>query len=484
MKPIICCCIVVSLLTCGITRAAERPVADTRALKQAIEDAKPGDVIVMKDGTWPDADIRFYGTGTESEPITLRAQTPGKTIFTGGSRLRVGGSYLVVDGLLFKDGGVTGGHVIAFRGENDKGADHCRVTNCAVIDYNVPLPKEDATAYYCSLYGANNRVDHCYFKGKNTPGPTFVVWVEDQPNNHHIDHNHFAGRPDLGKNGGETIRVGTSEVSMNVSRTLVEQNYFENCDGEAEIISNKSCENVYRGNTFVRNRGALTLRHGNRCIVDGNWFFGHDKPVSGGIRIIGEDHIIINNYLDGLAGEGFESAMPFVNGIPNSKPNEYFRVQRALVAYNTFVNCAQPMSFGIGKGTRNRVEPPMDCTIANNLIVGKDGPLIRFLDQPTGTKWIGNVFFGAASGLAESSPGMRAIDPKLAKGDDGVSRPAADSPVRGTAEGGFPVVTDIDGQTRPAKGKDVGCDQQSSQPVQSRPLTPADVGPVGWRPGE
>jgi poly(beta-D-mannuronate) lyase len=184
------------------------------------------------------------------------------------------------------------------------------------------------------------------------------------------------GRPDLGKNGGETIRVGTSEVSMNVSRTLVEQNYFENCDGEAEIISNKSCENVYRGNTFVRNRGALTLRHGNRCIVDGNWFFGHDKPVSGGIRIIGEDHIIINNYLDGLAGEGFESAMPFVNGIPNSKPNEYFRVQRALVAYNTFVNCAQPMSFGIGKGTRNRVEPPMDCTIANNLIVGKDGPLI------------------------------------------------------------------------------------------------------------
>jgi hypothetical protein len=67
------------------------------------------------------------------------------------ARLRVGGSYLVVDGLLFKDGGVTGGHVIAFRGENDKGADHCRVTNCAVIDYNVPLPKEDATAYYCSL---------------------------------------------------------------------------------------------------------------------------------------------------------------------------------------------------------------------------------------------------------------------------------------------------------------------------------------------
>ena len=58
--------------------------------------------------------------------------------------------------------------------------------------------------------------------------------MEGRRNEHHIDHNHFAGRPPLGKNGGETMRVGTSEVSMNVSKTLVEENLFTHCNGEAD----------------------------------------------------------------------------------------------------------------------------------------------------------------------------------------------------------------------------------------------------------
>ena len=63
---------------------------------------------------------------------------------------------------------------------------------------------------------------------------------------------------------------------MNVSRMIVEDNYYEHCDGEAEIISNKSCENIYRRNTFVECKGAL-MRHGNRCTAEGNWFFGHGR---------------------------------------------------------------------------------------------------------------------------------------------------------------------------------------------------------------
>jgi len=48
---------------------------------------------------------------------------------------------------------------------------------------------------------------------------------------------------------------------MHDSRALVEENRFEGCRGEIEIISNKSCENVYRRNTFVDCEGTLTLRH-------------------------------------------------------------------------------------------------------------------------------------------------------------------------------------------------------------------------------
>ena len=104
---------------------------------------------------------------------------------------------------------------------------------------------------------------------------------------------------------------------MRNSGTLVESNLFDRCDGEIEIISSKSCENIYRFNTFLDCAGMLTLRHGNRCRVEGNFFLGHHKKGSGGIRIIGEDHIIINNYIEGIEKGGFW----ITSGIVNSPLN-------------------------------------------------------------------------------------------------------------------------------------------------------------------
>lgn len=115
-------------------------------------------------------------------------------------------------------------------------------------------------------------MDHCYFVGKNHSGTLLVVWMDSSPDFHTIDHNYFGYRPEYGANGAETIRIGTSDWSMYNSNCIVEYNYFEECDGEIETISNKSCENIYRYNTFYRTAGTLTLRHGNRCEVYGNFF--------------------------------------------------------------------------------------------------------------------------------------------------------------------------------------------------------------------
>ncbi len=171
----------------------------------------------------------------------------------------------------------------------------------AILDYSVPDKQTDTK--WVSLYGSHNRVDHCYIRGKTNSGTTLVVWLSDQPNYHQIDHNHYDPRPALGFNDGETIRVGTSDWSMHNSFAVVEENNFEGCSGEIEIISNKSCENVYRNNTFVDCEGTLTLRHGNRCSVEGNFFLGHHKRETGGIRVNREDHKILDNYLEALQGE-------------------------------------------------------------------------------------------------------------------------------------------------------------------------------------
>ena len=67
--------------------------------------------------------------------------------------------------------------------------------------------------------------------------------------------------------------------------------------------------------------GMLTLRHGNRNIVDGNFFFGGGKPNSGGIRAIGEDHVITNNYIAGMKKGG----VWLTSGVPDSKPPNTIR---------------------------------------------------------------------------------------------------------------------------------------------------------------
>jgi poly(beta-D-mannuronate) lyase len=445
--------------------AVEIHINEPADFKAALKTVQPGDELVMRDGSWTNCQIKFEAAGTIEHPITLRAQTPGKVTLTGNSSIRIGGEYLVVSGLLFKDGACPRGNVIVFRASDNRPARNCRLTDCAIVNYNPPT--RDNKSYWVSLYGVSNRIDHCRFEGKNDGGPTLTVWLQKggQPNYHLIDHNYFLRRPKLGRNGGETMRIGDSAMSFEISRTTVEYNLLEDCSGEAEYISNKSCENVYRYNTIIESKGALVLRHGNRNTVEGNWFFGHNVPGTGGIRIIGEDQRVFNNYFDSLAGHDFQSALPIVDGIPKTKLNGYFQVKRAIVAFNTFTNCTQNITFGIGFGERNRREPALDCVIANNIIVSTNAPVVRVQHAPVNLTWLGNIFFGASTGIPETT-GVTVMDPKLARAAGRV------------AQGDFPFVTeDIEGRPRTGR-KDVGCFQFSNEPARRKPLSKQDAGPA------
>jgi len=292
---------------------------------------------------------------------------------------------------------------------------------------------------------------------------------------HKIDNNYFAHRPALGVNGGETIRVGTSDWSMYDSFTLVEKNYFEECDGEIEIISNKSCGNIYRYNTFVKNDGTLTLRHGNRCTVESNFFFGFKKSGSGGVRIIGEDHKVFNNYFFELTGSGYRAALSMVNGIPNSPLNEYFQVKNAVVAFNTFVNCINNFSIGTGASSYQSL-PPLNCVISNNVVKGSNSPLISYVAQPESLLYEGNIMHGASLGIP-LPPGITITDPLLFLAEDSLYRIQNNSPAINNAAGNYSYVEyDIDGQPRNSV-KDIGADEFSADPVTNYPIKSGDTGP-------
>jgi poly(beta-D-mannuronate) lyase len=381
--------------------AAEVKVSDPESARKAVRDAKPGDVIVLAAGEWKDADLRLDGEGTEAAPITIRAEKAGKTIFTGASRIRLGGSHLVVSGLWLKNLSGGGSDLFEFRIDSKRRASHCRVTDCAFTE-DADFAVKEKENRWIGLYGTSNQVDRCTVLGKKNKGTTLVVWLgESDTGGHRILHNYFGERPRLGKNGGETIRIGDSKTSMMKAECLVEGNYFFRCDGETECISNKSCGNIYQGNWFVETQGTLTLRHGNDCLVEGNFFFGQGRPQTGGIRVIGERHRVVGNFLAGLEGDGFRSAISLVNGIPGSPENGYLQVIDAKIEGNTVVDCKENILFGYND-VEEATLAPKGTVFAGNRVVAREGRTAVRVERPgEGTKWKGNAIEGLLEGVEE-----------------------------------------------------------------------------------
>ncbi len=148
-------CLLFAVLT--PVSAEEIVVADAAAFAVAAKSIKAGDTLVLKDGTWVDAKLSLQAEGTAEWPITLRAQTAGKVVFTGDSALSIGGKHLIVDGFCFQN--PTGEEAIELRSEYGKSASDCRVTNCAVT-HDLPAKKSGTSARFVSIYGSRNRVDH------------------------------------------------------------------------------------------------------------------------------------------------------------------------------------------------------------------------------------------------------------------------------------------------------------------------------------
>lgn len=389
MKKITLLLIAVLCITSIKTFAQEVLVSNINEYNQAIKAAKAGDVIILKNGVWKDVKLNAYGKGEDGNPINIKAETPGKVIISGNSTLNIYGDYIIVSGLWFKDGDTEYKSVIQFRKDSKTFANNCRLTNSTISYFNTNTKYKD---HWVDIWGKNNRVDHNNFTGKISEGTTLVVWLKGEEhveNNHRIDNNIFGPRPDLGKNGGETIRIGTSANSMKSSKTLVERNVFANCDGEIEIISNKSCDNVFRDNLFIESKGTLTLRHGNNALVERNVFLGNGVSKTGGIRIINQGHIVRNNYLIGLTGDGYRGPIVVMNGVPNSPLNRYHQVKNVDIQNNTIINSG-PISFGEGKDDEKTLTP-LTTNFSNNLIFNtKKGEDIIFVDDVSGITFNNN----------------------------------------------------------------------------------------------
>ncbi|MFQ5809241.1 MAG: polysaccharide lyase 6 family protein, partial [Armatimonadota bacterium] len=286
-------------------------VASVDELQRALDSARPGDLILVADGTYETAGpLTLRQSGTAKRPILLRAADQGKAIITG----RAG---IVLDGA---DHAVVGGFV--FTGEIGTavklyGCSHSRVTrNHIRLRERVNGPKMD---WVISKYdGERNRIDHNLLEEKRAHGR--FVYIHHHRRYDRVDHNHFRDNSLEGDNGRESIVVRGYF-------TTVEHNLFENCSGEGEIISVKSiyperpvgrdapAVNTFRYNTFLDSIGTLCLRQANRCLVEGNHFIARGGPgYTGGVKVYGDDHVIRNNYFEGLTGSEHYAPLVLMHG--------------------------------------------------------------------------------------------------------------------------------------------------------------------------
>lgn len=432
-------------------------------LAKAVSKAKPGDVITLADGNY-DQGCTLKGKGTQDKPIVVRAQTLGKV---GISKpVTIQGSYITLLGVNF-----------TAQGSVHMSGVGSRLSRCSMSNIG------SGKWVMVSSGSRNIEIDHCLFEKKESNrklsrGCQLIqIYVRNKGEEHHIHHNHFRDIPKGKGNGFETVQLITEgnpkDPKGGDCGTVIEDNLFERCNGEGEIISVKSSGNIVRRNTFHECRGSLVLRHGHRNQAVSNIFIGGKEKGSGGIRLQGQDQVIVNNYFHGL-----KYGVSMMDGTPDDL---YVRVERAKIIHNTMVNCTRALKVGHKHPKHPNGTAPSQCVIANNLFASnpkdEESRIVEYVegDKPDRWTWANNVYSGTlgiplTKGLRKGTPALN-----ITKGNLPLPTrrtPSAKKlvpPVKAAAK-------DMCGVSR-GRNATLGAIQFSDKMAAPKPLTAKQVGP-------
>jgi poly(beta-D-mannuronate) lyase len=438
----------------GVDAATVHVVDSLDALQSRISDAQPGDVVVLRNGSYlAQGPLSIRRRGAEGKPIIVAAETIGGAEIGGpyGVAVTAPATQVIIAGFRFTHA--------AGKATIGPGTTQVRfsrnVFRCA------------GEGPYLAVAGDDARLDANAFLDKTTSGSMVAVGGTggQVARRLRVHHNHFSGLSGGGASA-EMLRMGVSAQAGSRGDAIVEHNLFAGCRGEHDLVSNRSSGNVYRYNTFEDSPTAqVSLRHGNECVVHGNLLFGTE-----GLRVFGDRHrihsnVFVGNYIGLHLGNGDGES---VEGAPavHDRPDDCEIVFNTFVDNRTHYQMSRRVPGGQGAAR---------TTFANNVLQGGVGAK---LEGPyEGGRWEGNVLWNAAD-AGDLPPGAYTKeDPRLAADPDGIPRPAAGSPLPGTASGAYPFVdVDLDGQARP-EPRSRGADEPAEAAPRSPRLTPADVGP-------
>lgn len=372
-------------------------------LNELLNEATPGDTFTIEAGSYADCQVTLAATGSNDQPIAIRATDPGSVVFSGTSSFVVSGTHLVIENLTFDGCALEESCVVL------DGAANCRVTSCL-------FTRSGGRRAAISIQGdaGNNTVDHCEFAHLEQRSVQVVIRGETAPSNNRVIDNVFRDIPRIPSgNGRETIQIGQNQRDWGhvEPKTLVARNQFLRCDGEIEIISNKSSRNDYRNNLFKDCKGELVMRGGSHCVIEGN----RHENCTGGIRLSGTHHTVIHNLVRNCV-----NGLKISYGMTLEQGGLYQAVTGCLVAHNTVIDTEK---VGLSVGTNRMMDrkemgvakyAPFENRFQNNIFTSDSGEHVR-VDQAPDNQMTSNLFAGAA-GVGDELP-----EGNLVVGDAGLN---------------------------------------------------------------
>ena len=200
----------------------------------------------------------------------------------GTSTMKVSGKNYTLSNIHFTDGDKN------FKNSNffvEIAAENVKLINFSMINVRVNSPDND---YICVKTSAKNfQLFNSSLNGKFNNG---VFLRFDFPLNCYVKCCAFQNfNKQSTPNGGEMIRLATSQYEKNEANCVIDQCYFSKCLGDPEVVSVKCSSNTIKNCIFENNDSCkLVLRHAHKVNVNNCYFSGS------GIRVYGTNHTIEN----------------------------------------------------------------------------------------------------------------------------------------------------------------------------------------------
>src|SRR5882757_1784457 len=341
--------VLVLLLSSKATLGRSYLIHNEQEFNNISQQIKPGDSILIANGTYAPWALLINTNGTADQPITIQAETTGKVIFTGDVEqpiFKLTGSYTILRGITF-----TGCNVLKVDKHTGvlaelNNAKYCRLTEC-VFSQNT-AKAQFMPIVVISGQGEYNQVDHCTFTGNIDNQELQVKITKDAcPVYTLIENNIFKDKNKVNWkvfNGGECVQIGQDPILLGTiqAKTTVRENRFIRCSGEPEVISNKSSNNTYIKNYFEDCDGELVMRGGHDCIIDSNII----KGGTCGIRVNGTGHTIMHNDISAV-----KTGIRLMYGMASGKAEIgfYIAASDCVIKYNHIENAVTGILIGDSK---------------------------------------------------------------------------------------------------------------------------------------